>query len=55
MNVDGDMLVYSPAEIFAHAMLHGRQHHGDVNTLLSQLGIEVPTVEFRFSLQGRGL
>jgi uncharacterized damage-inducible protein DinB len=55
MNVDGDMLVYSPAEIFAHAMLHERQHHGDVNTLLSQLGIEVPTVEFRFSLQGRGL
>jgi uncharacterized damage-inducible protein DinB len=55
MNVDGDVLVYSPAEIFAHAMLHERQHHGDVNTLLSQLGIEIPIVEFRFSLAGRGL
>jgi uncharacterized damage-inducible protein DinB len=55
MNVDGDLLRYSPAEIFAHAMLHERQHHGDVNTLLSQLGIEIPIVEFRFSLQGRGL
>jgi uncharacterized damage-inducible protein DinB len=54
MNVDGDPLVYSPAEILAHAMLHERQHHGDVNTLLYQLGIEVPIVEFRFSLQGRG-
>lgn len=55
MNVDGDMLVCSPAEIFAHATLHERQHHGDVNTLLSRLGIEVPIVEFLFALRGRGL
>ncbi len=55
MNVDGDPLVYSPAEIFAHVMLHERQHHGDVNTLMYQLGLEVPVVEFRFSLRGRGL
>ena len=53
MNVDGEPLVYRPAEIFAHAMLHERQHHGDVNTLLYQLGIEIPIVEFRFSLTGR--
>jgi uncharacterized damage-inducible protein DinB len=50
MNVDGEMLRYSPADIFAHAMLHERQHHGDVNTLLYQHGIEVPIVEYRFSL-----
>lgn len=44
-----------PAKIFAHATLHERQHHADVNTLLSRLGIEVPIVEFRFALRGRGL
>jgi uncharacterized damage-inducible protein DinB len=53
MNVDGEPLVYSPADIFAHAMLHERQHHGDVNTLLYQLGVEIPIVEFRFSLPER--
>ncbi len=50
MNVDGDTLRYSPAEIFTHVLLHERQHHGDVNTLLFQLGIDVPVVEYRFSL-----
>jgi uncharacterized damage-inducible protein DinB len=45
MNVDGETLVYSPADIFAHTLLHERQHHGDVHTLLHQLGIEVPIVE----------
>jgi uncharacterized damage-inducible protein DinB len=50
MNVDGETLVYSPADIFVHAMLHERQHHGDVNTLLYQLGVETPVVEYRFSL-----
>jgi uncharacterized damage-inducible protein DinB len=53
MNVDGEMLVYSPADIFAHTLLHERQHHGDVHTLLYQLGIEVPIVEYRFSLPER--
>ena len=50
MSVDGEPLWYSPGEIFAHVFLHERQHHGDVNTLLYQLGIEVPVVEYRFSL-----
>jgi uncharacterized damage-inducible protein DinB len=45
--------VYSPADIFAHTLLHERQHHGDVHTLLYQLGIEVPIVEYRFSLPER--
>jgi uncharacterized damage-inducible protein DinB len=53
MNVDGETLVYSPADIFAHTLLHERQHHGDVHTLLYQLGIEVPIVEYRFSLPER--
>jgi uncharacterized damage-inducible protein DinB len=50
MNVDGEMLRYRPADIFVHVLLHERQHHGDLNTLLYQLGIEVPIVEYRFSL-----
>jgi uncharacterized damage-inducible protein DinB len=50
MNVDGEPLRYRPADIFVHALLHERQHHGDLNTLLYQHGIEVPIVEFRFSL-----
>lgn len=53
MNVDGTTMRYSPAEIFAHVLLHERQHHGDLNTILYQLGIDVPIVEYRFSLQDR--
>jgi uncharacterized damage-inducible protein DinB len=53
MNVDGEMIRYSPADIFVHAVLHERQHHGDLNTLLYQHGVEVPIVEYRFSLPER--
>ena len=53
MDVDGDPIRYSPADIYAHTFLHERQHHGDLNTLLYQHGIEVPIVEFRFSLPPR--
>ena len=53
MDVDGEPIRYSPADIYAHTFLHERQHHGDLNTLLFQLGIEVPIVEFRFSLPPR--
>ena len=34
MNVDGETLLYRPADIFVHVLLHERQHHGEVNTLL---------------------
>jgi uncharacterized damage-inducible protein DinB len=53
VDVDGEPMWYSPADIFAHTLLHERQHHGDLNTLLYQLGIEVPMIEFRFSLPDR--
>jgi uncharacterized damage-inducible protein DinB len=53
MNIDGETLVYRPADILVHVLLHERKHHGDVNTLLYQLGIEVPIVEYRFSLPER--
>jgi uncharacterized damage-inducible protein DinB len=54
MNVDGQMLRYSRADIFVHVLIHERQHHGDLNTLLYQLGVEPPLVEYRFSLPDRG-
>ena len=50
MNVDGETRRYSPADIFVHVFLHERQHHGDLNTLLYQHGVDVPIVEYRFSL-----
>jgi uncharacterized damage-inducible protein DinB len=53
MNIDGETLVYTPADILVHVLLHERQHHGDLNTLLYQLGIEIPIVEYRFSLPER--
>jgi uncharacterized damage-inducible protein DinB len=53
MNVDGETRLYSPADIIVHVLLHERQHHGDLNTLLYQLGVEVPVVEYRFSLPER--
>lgn len=53
MDVDGETLRYSPADIFVHVLLHERQHHGDLNTLLYQLGVEIPIVEYRFSLPER--
>ncbi len=55
MNVDGEMLAYSPADILVHVLLHERGHHGDISTLLYQMGVEPPVVEYRFSLlQARG-
>jgi len=53
MNIDGEPMRYSPAEIFVHVLLHEREHHGDINTLLYQLGVEPTMVEYRFSLPHR--
>jgi len=50
MDIDGEPMRYSPAEIFVHVLLHEREHHGDINTLLYQLGFEPTMVEYRFSL-----
>ncbi len=53
MDVDGQVLRYNPADVVVHTLLHERQHHGDLNTLLYQLGLDVPVVEYRFSLPER--
>jgi len=54
MDIDGETIQYSPPEIFAHALVHEREHHGDLNTLLYQLGDQPVIVEYRFSLDERG-
>ena len=51
VDVDGSPIMYSRAELMAHLLLHERGHHGDVTTLFYQLGLEVPTIEYRFHLQ----
>jgi len=50
MSIDGETLLYSPADIFVHVLLHERGHDGDISTLLYQIGMEPPVVEYRFSL-----
>lgn len=50
MNIDGELMTYRPADILVHVLLHERQHHGDINTLLYQMGVEAPMVEYRFYL-----
>jgi uncharacterized damage-inducible protein DinB len=53
MSIDGEPMLYSPADIFVHVLLHERHHHGDLNTLLHQLGVDIPTVDYLFSLPDR--
>ena len=50
MNIDGETLSFSPADIFTHVLLHERGHAGDLSTLLFQVGAESPAVEYRFYL-----
>jgi uncharacterized damage-inducible protein DinB len=49
-DIDGNMIRYSYAELLTHLLLHERGHHGDVNTLFYQLGLETPMLEYRFHL-----
>lgn len=47
---DGEKLIYSPADLLANVLLHEQEHHGDINTLLYQMGVEVPQTAYRFFL-----
>jgi uncharacterized damage-inducible protein DinB len=49
-DIDGETVRYSYAELLTHLLLHERGHHGDLNTLLYQLGIDIPMTEYRFHL-----
>lgn len=51
MDIDGELIRYSRAELIAHLLLHERGHHGDVTTLFWQLGLDSETpLEYRFHL-----
>jgi uncharacterized damage-inducible protein DinB len=40
VSVYGEVLAYTPAELLGNLVVHDRGHHGDVNTLLYQLGTD---------------
>jgi uncharacterized damage-inducible protein DinB len=42
--------VCSWGELAANILLHERGHHGDITTLLYQLGIEPPRLDYRWHL-----
>lgn len=51
VDIDGEAIRYSRGELIAHLLLHERGHHGDVTTLLWQLGHDSGMVlEYRFYL-----
>jgi uncharacterized damage-inducible protein DinB len=52
MNIDGEQMSYAPADILTLLLLHEREHHGDLNTLLYQLGVEPVQTSYRFFLLG---
>jgi len=55
VDVDGTTIRYTRAELVLHLLLHERGHHGDVTTLLWQLGIEPDLpLEYRFHLRRAG-
>ena len=50
MNIDGELISHAPADILSLVLLHEREHHGDLNTLLYRLGVEPPQLSYRFFL-----
>jgi uncharacterized damage-inducible protein DinB len=54
MNIDGEMMSYAPSDILTLLLLHEREHHGDLNTLLYQMGAEPVQTSFRFFLVESG-
>lgn len=54
MNIDGEMMSYSPADILTLLLLHEREHHGDLNTLLYQMRVEPAQTSYRFFLVESG-
>jgi uncharacterized damage-inducible protein DinB len=46
-SLDGGVYAYTPAQLLTHLALHERGHHGDINTLFYQTGLEPPVRDFR--------
>jgi len=50
-DIDGVRMPYSYAELLTHLALHERGHHGDITTLLYQLGLNPDRqLDYRFHL-----
>jgi hypothetical protein len=47
------VLAYAPAELLGNTVLHERGHHGDVNTLLYQHGIDGGVPDYRFFVNAK--
>ena len=50
MNIDGEVISHAPTDILTLLLMHEREHHGDLNTLLYQLGVEPVQTSYRFFL-----
>jgi uncharacterized damage-inducible protein DinB len=50
MNIDGAVISHAPADILTLLLMHEREHHGDLNTLLYQRGVEPVQTSYRFFL-----
>jgi uncharacterized damage-inducible protein DinB len=44
--VSGGEPEMTPADIIVHILLHERGHHGDVSTLFSALGVQLPPIDY---------
>jgi uncharacterized damage-inducible protein DinB len=44
--VEGGQLLASAAQVVAHLLLHERGHHGDISTLIHQLGGTPPPIDY---------
>src|SRR4051812_4932178 len=56
VDVDGETVRYTPAQLLANVLIHDRGHHGDATTLLFQHGIldeEWPWLDYRGFVNAR--
>jgi uncharacterized damage-inducible protein DinB len=54
VNIDGELISHAPIDILTLLLMHEREHHGDLNTLLYQLGQEPVQTSYRFFLVETG-
>ena len=53
LDVDGEPIEYTPGEVLTNILLHERGHHGDLTTLMYQLGIDIPWIDHRFYVMAK--
>ena len=53
MELDGGPEMLSRADILANLVVHERGHHGDLNTLFHQLGVQSYIIDYRYFVSRR--